>query len=258
MLNVDISTLGDGLTSGRLIRFEGSPQDRRNAFVIDPDGWGGDDAPAVRRESIARPGQHGSFSFRGYRDARVIPVSGAIVAESPEKLQHMRNLLAGVLADGLAGRMTVQRPLGEVWIDVMLAGTPTVKVRGRSECEAIFQVQFWSPLPWYYGQVREFEAGQSAVHAGNVSATPRLLVGAGAGGYTVTGPAGRVVTVGTAPAAAHYIDFTSGGLFTAAGVRQFGAVTVYQPWEIPPGLPGVSASITGARTLAQQVTDTFI
>lgn len=240
------------------ITFESTPHDRNRAYVIDPDGVTGlDDGPAVRRDSVARPGQHGAFAARGYRDARVISIPGNIVASSPLELQSMRDALMSVLADGTAGRLTADRPMGSRWADVMLADVPTVKVRGHTETEAVFQIQFWSPDPRLYGAVQEFPAGVPAVHYGNFPATPTLLVGAGSGGYTITGPSGRVVTVAAAPAAAHVIDFATGGLFLN-GVRQVGAISVYQPWEVPAGLPGASASITGARSLVQRVTDTFI
>ncbi|PVE94988.1 hypothetical protein DC434_13770 [Microbacterium sp. TPD7012] len=122
---------------------------------------------------------------------------------------------------------------------------------------ARFLVTFWSADPRTYGEVREFPAGTAAAQRGNFPATPRLLVGAGTGGYTVTGPGGRVVTVTTAPAGAHEIDFATAGLFLG-GVRQSNAIGTYQPWTIPPGLPGVTATISSARTLTQRVTDTFM
>lgn len=241
------------------IAFEGSPADGQSAYMISPDGWSGwDDGTAVRREAVSRPGAHGSFGTRGFRDSRVISIAGWILASTSTELQHMRNRLMGLLADGDSGRLEVEQPLGTTWANVMLADIPSVKVRGATECEAEYQIQFWAPLPQKFGDVRTFAAGAPATHYGNVLATPRLLIGPGAGGYTVTGPDGRVVVVATAPAGEHYIDFATGGLFTAAGVRQAGTISVYQPWEIPVGSPGVVATISGSRTLFQQVTDTFM
>lgn len=242
------------------VTFEGSPVRGDDAFVISPDGWSGwDDGTAVRREAVERPGAHGSFGFRGFRDARVVTISGWIIASNMFKLQHMWQKLLGVLADGQSGRLTVERPDGTQWADVMLTDLPTVKVRGQSETEAEFTIQFWAPMPQKYGEVDDFAAGIEAVNRGNFPATPRLIVGAGSGGYTITGPGGRTIVVGaSAPAGEHYIDFSQGGLFTAAGVRVPGAMTVFRPWTIGPGLPGVVASITGARSLVQRVTNTFI
>lgn len=226
-------------------------------MVLDEEGiksvWGGVD---VRREDVARPAAHGSFDLPGYLTPRVIPVSGHMSSASTEKLEHSMARLSGLLADGGTSRLTLDGPLGSRWCDVRLASA--TQITQLDATTARFLVTFWAADPRMYGDVTDFPAGVPAINRGNFKATPRLLVGAGSGGYTVTGPNGRVVTVGTAPAAAHYIDFATGGLFSAAGVRQSGAITVYQPWDIPPGLPGVSVSITGARSLSQRVTETFI
>jgi hypothetical protein len=122
-----------------------------------------------------------------------------------------------------------------------------------------YSFEVWAPDPRMYGQVHEYAAGEAAVQYGNFPARPRLLVGAGSGGYTITGPGGkRVVTNQYAITDAHYIDFASGGVFFSSGVRSSGDLTVYQPWEVPPGLPGVKATISGSRSLKVQVSDTFV
>lgn len=261
MPDIDISVFSDTGPGARLIRFEGTPRDRRNAFVIGPEGYGGDDAPSVRRDTIARSGQHGAHEAPGYRDARVIPLSGWIVAESPLKLQHMRNRLASVLAYGQAGRMTIHRPLGSVWAKVMLADTPVIKVRGASECEASFQIQFWAPDPRLYGEVHEYAAGQTAIHYGNFPAAPELIVtGPKPGGYTITGPGGRqyIVTQSLAAGQTHRIDMVTGWLYLD-GVLQSGAVSQARTWEVPPGLPGAVHTITGGTgSLTVRLTDTFV
>lgn len=242
------------------VTFEGTPGRIEEGFVIAPDGFSGwDDGTAVRREAVQRPSAHGSFGFRGYRDARVVTISGWVIARDPHSLQQKRNQLLGVLADGGSGVLSVEQPQGSRRAPVFLADLPSVKVRGRSETEATFTVQFWSPMPQTFGDATDFGAGVPAVNRGNFPATPRLIVGAGSGGYTITGPNGRQIVVGaSAPAGAHYIDFAQGGLFTAAGVRVPGAMSVFQPWTVGPGLPGVVASISGSRSLVQRVTDTYL
>lgn len=225
-------------------------------FVFDEDGvksvWGGVD---VRREDIARPAAHGSFDMPGFLSPRVIPVSGHMSAATAMKLEHSMARLSGLLADGGTSRLTLDGPLGARWCDVRLASA--TQITQLDATTARFLVTFWAADPRTYGEVHDFPAGEVAINRGNFKATPRLLVGAGSGGYTVTGPNGRVVTVATAPAGAHEIDFTNGGLFVG-GVRQVGAITVYQPWTVPPGLPGVTATISGSRSLVQRVTDTYV
>lgn len=239
------------------IEFQGWPADHHGDwFVLDSDGirsfWGGVD---VRREDIARPSAHGSFDLPGFLSPRVIPVSGNMSARTPEALEHMQARLSGLLADGSSARLTMDGPLGSRWADVRLASATQMTVLDATT--ARFLVTFWAADPRTYGDARDVPGGSTAFQYGNFKATPRLLIGAGAGGYTVTGAGGRVVTVTTAPTGAHEIDFTTGGLYLG-GVRQVGAISVYQPWTIPPGLPGVTATITGARSLAQRVTDTFM
>lgn len=239
------------------IEFQGWPADHHGDwFVLDTDGtksfWGGVE---VRREDIARPAAHGSFDLPGFLSPRVIPVTGHMSSRTPEGLEHMQARLSGLLADGSSARLTIEGPLGGRWCDVRLASA--TQMTPLDATTARFQVTFWAPDPRTYGEVRDFNAGTASVQYGNFKATPRLLVGAGSGGYTVTGPGGRVVTVTTAPTAAHEIDFGAGGLYLA-GVRQVGAISVYQPWTIAPGTPGVAATITGARSLTQRVTDTFM
>lgn len=114
--------------------------------------------------------------------------------------------------------------------------------------------------PRKYGEVNDFPGGTVAVNRGNFPARPQLIVsGTAAGGYTVTGPGGRrvVVTKALAAGAPHTIDFGKGGLWIG-GVRQLRAITVYEPWEIAPGLPGVVATVNNSAALIQRVADTYV
>lgn len=242
----------------------GRPDDfssRVEGLFVGPDGFEGwDDGPEVRRESVERPGQHGEYDLPVFNGSRVVSVDGHALAWSDVELGHLRNRIMGVGADGQRLRLAVEHQGSTLWADVRRGSRPTFRDAGirNGMMRARFALHVVAADPRKYGEVRDFAGGVGAVHYGNFPATPRLLIGAGSGGYTVTGPSGRVVTVGTAPAAAHYIDFTTGGLFNTAGVRQVGAITVYQPWSIPVGIPGVVATISGARSLTQRVTDTFI
>lgn len=238
------------------VLFEEWPSNFGRCYLIERNGlkgWRGGD---VRREEIVRPAAHGAFNMPGFQVQRVISLSGTLLASSPAELRHMKDTVSGLLAGGGAARLTVDDDGGSTWRDVGLVScSPSEDLDDTS---ATFALTFWAADPRRYGEVREFASGVPAVQYGNFPATPRLLIGAGSGGYTVTGPGGRRVVVTSAPAGAHYIDFASGGLFTAAGVRQVGAISIYQPWTVPPGLPGVAARISGSRSLTQRVTDTFV
>lgn len=239
------------------LRFEGGAGDA--TFTIGADsvrGWLIDGVD-VRREQVSRPAAHGEFAMPGFLTGRAISWGGDIETDSPAEQEHAMRKLSGLLAGGRSGKLVVENET-TLWVNVQRGGDfdMTMHLYGRA---ASYRVQLWAPDPRIYGAVHEFPSGVSAVHRGNFEATPRLLIGAGSGGYTITGPNGRQILVGAlAPAGAHYIDFAQGGLFTAAGVRIPGAMSVFQPWTVGPGLPGVVASITGARSLVQRVTDTYI
>lgn len=213
------------------------------------------DGVDMRLDQLERPAEHGAFSLPGYLTGRSISWGGLILTDGPQQQEHAMRALSGLLADGLTDRLTVENASSQ-WVDVRRAGEFDMRMRAYGRI-ASYRVQFWAANPRIYGEVRDFNAGAAAVQYGNFKATPRLLIGAGTGGYTVTGPSGRVVTVATAPTAAHEIDFATGGLYLN-GVRQVGAISVYQPWVVRPGVPGVIATISGARTLTQRITDTFM
>lgn len=240
------------------VEFTDWPRDHHGEWaVLDSAGisslWGGVD---VRREDVARPAAHGSFDLRGFLAPRTLSLTGHLSAPSREQLDHFASRVGGLLADGGSSRLVLDGPSGSRWCDVRLGAATQVSLLDATTAK--FQVTVWAADPRMFGEVREFAAGEEAVHYGNFPATPRLLVGAGSDGYTVTGPDGRQIVVGAAPSGEHYIDFATGGLFTSAGVRQVGAISIYQPWTVAPGLPGVSASITGSRSLSQRVSDTYV
>lgn len=233
---------------------------RAEGLFVGPGGFNGwdDGGGEVRREAVPRPAAIGEFDMPVYEGAMVFSVDGHALAYDPPTLGHLRDRVTGLGYGGRRFRVVVEHQERELWTWCRRGARPKFDDAGirhglhRGE----FLLQFVAPIPRKYGEARDFAAGETAFHRGNESAVPLLLIGAGAGGYTVTGPGGRVVTVSTAPAGAHQIDFATGGLFLN-GVRQVGALSVYQPWSVPPGLPGVTATISGARTLTQRVTDTY-
>lgn len=252
------------------IRFEGAAEvilgspagmlGRVQGLFVAPDGFDGwdDGGGESRRESVPRPAQHGEFDLPVFQGARVFSIDGWALAWSERELAQLRSVVTGIGATGDRFKVTVDHQGQTLWVGARRGPRPTFKDAGirRGMHRARFLMQFVAADPRKYGESRDFAAGLPALHYGNFPATPLLRIGAGAGGYTVTGPNGRVITVSAAPAAAHEIDFATGGLYVG-GVRQVGAIATYQPWSIPVGAPGVVATITGARSLVQRVTDTF-
>lgn len=254
MLNVRI---GDVL-------LEGLPRNEDSAYVISPDGFvGWDDATEIRRTETLRPVAHGSFDVRGFQSARVVTVSGYILARTPAELRSMASRLRGVLADGSSGRVSVDTSEGTSWADVRLAGKTTVDVLGVSGRDAEFSLSFWSADPRRFGESREFE-GPSAVayHLGNFPAAPILEVrGTLPSGWSVDGPDGRVFQTSQALTAGqvHRVDMAAGRL-TRDGVVQVGVVTSGETWAVPPGASVTHAftPTSGTGSLSVIVTDTFI
>lgn len=240
------------------IEFVGDAGDA--TYTIERDGIRGLmlDGVDVRREQVSRPAAHGSFSMPGYLSGRSIRWSGTIETENRYQQEHAIRRLSGLLADGGKGRLTIDDGSPR-WVEVVRAGVPDFKMElyGRA---ARYAFEAWAPDPRMFGEVHEFAGGQAAYHYGNFPARPQLVVsGSSSSGYTVTGPGGRrvVVTKALTSGSPHTIDFVTGGLWIG-GVRQLRAITTYQPWEIPPGLPGVAASVSNGLSLVQRVPDTDV
>lgn len=220
------------------------------------DGW--DDGVDTRRESIDRPGGHGQFHTPGYLSGRLITIAGEIYTDSDAAQDHAILRLTGALADGSTGKLTVTTSQ-TAWAMVQRNGPPDI-VRDRWGLLATYQLQLWAVDPRKYGEAHDYPAGVPAVQYGNFPARPQLVVsGSSSGGYTVTGPDGRrvVVTKAITSGAPHTIDFAQGGLYVD-GVRQLRAISIYEPWTVGPGLPSVTAGVSGGLDLVQRVTDTYI
>lgn len=225
------------------------------------DGWedGGGEA---RREVIPRPNAHGEYDLPVFQGSRPITIDGHALAWSDEKFINLRHRLMGLCANGQRQRLVVEHRGQTLWADVRRGQKPTFDDKGirHGRRHGRFLLQFVAADPRRYGEVHDFPGGQVAVNRGNFPARPQVIVtGAAAGGYTVTGPTGRrvVVTRALTAGAPHTIDFARGGLWIG-GVRQLRAITVYEPWEIAPGLPGVSAVVNNGLSLIQRVTDTYV
>jgi phage-related protein len=240
------------------ILFEGAPADPTEAFVIDPEGWSGwDEGVTMRRDETARPGTHGAFDAPGFMSARVVSISGWIIAPTPSALATMRTQLTGLLSDGGSDTLTVETAAGETWAEVRLAGQTAVTVQG-SETEARFQVQFWSPDPRRYGAAHSFGPGASLTtveHDGNFPAIPIVTVaGAVTAPYTVASQGHSVtVTQSVTSGHEHTIDMGTGWVYLD-GVLQSGVTSAVDVFTIPPGGP---VTVTGPSTMTVDVVDTY-
>lgn len=250
---------------GAVIR--GTPEGtvgRVEGLFVGPDGFDGwdDGGGDIRRESVPRPGEHGEFDLPVFQGSRVFSIDGWALAWSERELAQLRSIVTGIGAAGDRFRVTVDHQGQTLWAMARRGAKPTFRDAGirHGLHRARFLIQFVAADPRKYGELREYAAGEAAVQYGNFPARPRIIVsGVAEAGYTVTGPDGRRVVVQRPLTASqpHTIDFVKGGLYVG-GVRQLRAITVYEPWEIPPGMPGVVTTVNGSRTLRVQVTDTFV
>ena len=233
-------------------------------LFIAKDGWDGwdDGGGEARVESVARPGMHGEFDLPVLMGASVFSIDGWALAPSAFMLGRLRSTVMGIGADGQLMRATVHHQEQTLWADVRRAVKPTFKDAGvrHGLLRARFFLQFRAPDPRKYGETVDFPGGEKAVQYGNFPARPDLIVtGTAASGYTVTGPGGRrvVVTKALTAGAPHTISFAKGGLWVG-GVRQLRAISMYEPWTVPPTAVGAVATVDNGVSLVQRVTDTFV
>lgn len=234
---------------------------KRSGLFVTPGGLKGwDNLPSGRRDAVARPQAHGEFDLPVFRGPRLVTVEGVILASSGFDLGEQRGLLLGVGADGGPVQFTIEHQ------DQTLSATGRVmtasvtdKGKRLRNVHASFSIDLVCSDPRKYGQKHTVNGSTiGAFHFGNFPASPVLQVsGPQAAPYTINGPSGRKVTVTQALTSGqtHLINFATGTI-TRNGARQFGAISVYQPWTIPPGKT-VNMSISEGSLLAT-TTDTYM
>lgn len=217
---------------------------------VDLDGW--TETPDVSMQQIKRPEGDGMFPTPAFLEDRVVSLSGFYVASSQHELEHESARLRGLIKRRL--RLVIEDARGTFWAD----GTVTRASFANFGFipEGNWAVEFTCDNPHVYGPVNEFTAGEVAIHRGNSPAWPTFVItGTSAGGYTITGPNGQriVVTTALASGTPHTIDTSEGEVMVGSTL---GNVSVFEPWTIGPGLPGVTHTIS-AGSLLVKVPDTY-
>lgn len=141
------SSAGIALTTGYYLELD---RYGTNQVLIDLEGWY---SPApMRTTSTPRLWAPGSFSERGYRDERLISLTGQVSCLSRYDAAFMTDTLAATLADGEAGTFTVDdEDLGVRSAEVYLTGTPKVTWDGQRDID--FTVDMRAPDPRKYGPI---------------------------------------------------------------------------------------------------------
>lgn len=217
-------------------------------YTIEPGLRGWLDGVGMRRDKLDRPAAHGAFTVQGYATGREISWSGLILTDSEAKQERARRALSGLLADGGTGQL-----VGDDWATLsaeveMEEVSSEVIVPGSI---ASYRIALFAPDPVLYGDVNEFGAGEVAYQRGNYAAQPTFVVtGAAAGGYTITGPGGKriVVTTPLVSGTPHTVSMAEGEVMAGSAL---GEISVFQPWTIGPGLPGVTHTISAGNLLVR-------
>lgn len=198
-------------------------------------GW--DDLPSGRRDAVALPQAHGEFDLPVFRGPRLVTVEGYILASSAFDLGELRSQLLGVGADGQAVQVRVDHQEQTLSASGRVISASVVDTANRGQrVRASFAIDLVCADPRKYGAANIVEGKTvQASHLGNFPASPLIEVtGPITAPYTVTGPSGRSITVSQALAAGqtHRLNLATGEI-SRNDTRQFGALTVYQPWTVP-------------------------
>ena len=233
---------------------------RVEGLFVGPGGFEGwDDGPDVRRESIDREGQHGEFDMPVFNGSRVISIDGHALAWSDVELGHLRNRIMGIAADGRRTRLTVEHQGSTLWADVRRGARPTFRDAGIrfGMLRARFAIHMVAADPRKFGDLSDFPGGAMALNRGNFPATPEHLITGTSGAYTVNGPSGKKFMVSSGPGSGtDRIDMATGRVYRN-GALQLGVTLRADLWTIPPGLPGVTHTVT-AGSLVTRVPETFV
>lgn len=127
----------------------GTPNPEGYEFTIDNDLEGWADGPGVRGEAVPRMWEHGEFSERGYREARLITIAGTMFGGNEVTATAAQRHFTSVLADGKLGTLTVNDPAaGVLTATVKLAAAP--RFRWVTNATATYMIQVKAPNPRKY------------------------------------------------------------------------------------------------------------
>lgn len=134
-------------------------------YILDPTavtGW--TDGTNVRRDATVRMNAHGDFPEKAKMSARLISFSGTAVATTSTKLQEMRDVFVGLLADGSYDTLAVTAKGTTRYATVGLEGS-TSWIQ-QADTFASFKIDFYAPDPFIYGPERVTNIGSSQATSG--------------------------------------------------------------------------------------------
>lgn len=146
IVNDSITIKVGGLTFTSSRKSTTSPQ-----YVLSPEaitGWY--DGTSVKRTSTVRPNSWGDFSEPGYRNSRLMTVTGTAIAADSYQLHSMRDAFMSILNSGGYEEMSLQNSSGTRYANVALEGTPSWVQ--QLDNVAFWKIELYSPDPRIYGE----------------------------------------------------------------------------------------------------------
>ena len=184
-----------------------------NQVVTKIEGWHG--SAGIRRNQTDKLWQHGQFSERGYKTARVITLGGHIETQTRAEAAQLVDTLAAIMGDGELGTFTVNDvDQGTRWAPVQLEGA--VEIDWDSGLEIDVTVDMSSPDPWKYGLAASYTTPKAAP-GGGLDNDPSLFnTDTDVLDFGDAGDAGLIViqNTGTAPAP---LIISAAGYWPASG-----------------------------------------
>lgn len=236
-----------------------SGRDRFGDWAVNSsDGW--DDAPDTKGETVSVPNGDGEMDLPVHNEARLITVTGRIIADSHAQLHEAGLFLTGPLA----GRFQVAGHGPTQWADTTRRA---VKFKTITDRLAQWQLSLKAVDPVKYGDTKDFAvpSGNTYVnlyHRGNYLSLPILVItGSMPGGYRIQSAAGAEyrVTRALAAGAPHTIDMRD-GMLQVNGEYVSDGIDIAGIWRISPGNNQTIRIVpvsTGTATMTAYVTDSY-
>lgn len=133
-------------------------------WVTDIQGW--HKGAPLRRDSQTKPNRHGTFAARGYKDARMVTVSGHFTAATRAEAAAFTDEINACMADGTQGVLTVDDvDQGVRWAEVYLR-EPDVTWNGGRDVSWALDME--APDPRKFGALMAVSTGRAQPGGGMV------------------------------------------------------------------------------------------
>ncbi len=230
-------------------------------FIVERDKFSGWlNSPAIESEEIQRLGD-GAFNVPDRFTARTVKVGGTVRASSMRKLLTYADNFSALRSRDLEA-LTVE--LGGVsrWAHARVARQPRFDLVTSPLPRARFDVEFWCPDPWIYGDSRVYKGAvaQPRVY-GTVESFPTVsLVGDFSAGVRIVVSNGGPTFQYSGDATGATFDSSRMALYLASGKTVVfpGSPPAVKPWDAAGAWWSVAALGGKSGSMELHVRDTYI